>query len=60
LSNSTDNTPEFLGSNSPAVGCTPFRDSGGSADELDAHFLAVFTPRGLVGRDGRKHEKAAN
>jgi hypothetical protein len=30
---------------------------GGSADELDTHFLAVFTPSDLIGRDGRKHEK---
>jgi hypothetical protein len=34
--------------------------AGGSADELDAHFLAVFTPPGLVGRDGRRHEKVVN
>jgi len=32
----------------------------GSAGELDAHFLVVFTPPDLVGRDGRKHEKVAN
>jgi hypothetical protein len=32
--------------------------AGGSIDELDAHFLAVFTPADLVGRDGRKHEKS--
>jgi hypothetical protein len=32
--------------------------AGGSADELDAHFLAVFPPADLVSRDGRKHEKA--
>jgi hypothetical protein len=30
---------------------------GGSADELDAHFLVVFTPPDLVGNDGRKHGK---
>jgi hypothetical protein len=29
----------------------------GDADELDAHFLALFTPSDLMGRDGRKHEK---
>ena len=34
--------------------------AGGSADELDAHFLAVFTPADLVSRDGRKHEKATS
>jgi hypothetical protein len=31
--------------------------AGGSASELDAHFLAVFTPADLIGRDGEKHEK---
>ena len=31
--------------------------AGGSPDELDAHFLTVFTPADRVGRDGRKHEK---
>ena len=30
--------------------------AGGSASELDAHFLAVFTPADLIGRDGEKHE----
>jgi hypothetical protein len=30
--------------------------AGGSATELDAHFLAVFTPADLIGRDGDKHE----
>ena len=30
---------------------------GGTTDELDAHFLAVFTPADLIGHDGRKHEK---
>jgi hypothetical protein len=30
--------------------------AGGSASELDAHFLAVFTPADLVGTDGDKHE----
>jgi hypothetical protein len=34
--------------------------AGGSADELDAHFLAVFTPAELTCRDGRKHEKVAS
>lgn len=33
---------------------------GDSADELDEHFLAVFTPANLIGGDGRKHEKLAN
>ena len=31
--------------------------AGRSHDELDAHFLAVFTPADLIGRDGRRHEK---
>ncbi len=31
--------------------------TGGSATELDAHLLAVFTPADSVGRDGVKHEK---
>jgi len=31
--------------------------AGGNSDKLDAHFLAVFTPADLIGRDGRKHEK---
>jgi hypothetical protein len=30
--------------------------AGGSARELDAHFLRVFIPADLVGRDGNKHE----
>ena len=30
--------------------------AGGSASELDAHFLAVFTPADLIGHDGDKHE----
>jgi hypothetical protein len=30
--------------------------AGGSASELDAHFLAVFTPADLIGRDGERHE----
>jgi hypothetical protein len=34
--------------------------AGGSADELDAHFIVVFTPSDLVGRDGHKHEKLAS
>jgi hypothetical protein len=34
--------------------------AGGSADELDAHFLAVFTPADLIGADRRKHEKTAS
>jgi hypothetical protein len=29
---------------------------GGSAQDLDAHFLAIFTPADLIGRDGDKHE----
>ena len=29
--------------------------AGGSVSELDAHFLAVFTPADLIGRDGEKH-----
>ncbi len=33
--------------------------AGGSASELDAHFLAVFTPADLIGRDGDKHEPAS-
>jgi hypothetical protein len=33
--------------------------AGGSAGELDAHFLAVFTPAGLIGSDGRKHGMVA-
>jgi hypothetical protein len=32
--------------------------AGGSVSELDAHFLAVFTPADLIGRDGHKHEPA--
>jgi hypothetical protein len=32
---------------------------GGSAAELDAHFLAVFSPADAIGRDGAKHEPAA-
>jgi hypothetical protein len=30
--------------------------SASTAGELDRHFLAVFTPAGAVGRDGRRHE----
>jgi hypothetical protein len=30
--------------------------TGGSAEGLDAHFLAVFTPDDHIGRDGDKHE----
>ena len=30
--------------------------AGGSIEELDAHFLAVFTPADSIGRDGVKHE----
>jgi hypothetical protein len=30
--------------------------AGGSAQELDAHFLLVFIPADSVGRDGGKHE----
>lgn len=33
--------------------------AGGSASELDAHFLAVFTPADLIGRDGEKHEQVS-
>jgi hypothetical protein len=33
--------------------------AGGSASELDAHFLAVFTPADLIGRDGEKHERVS-
>lgn len=33
---------------------------GGSADELGAHFLAVFTPADLIGRDGHKHQKSTS
>jgi hypothetical protein len=32
--------------------------AGGSASELDAHFLAMFTPADRMGRDGEKHEPA--
>jgi hypothetical protein len=32
---------------------------GGSAERLDAHFLAVFTPDDHIGRDGAKHETVA-
>ena len=32
--------------------------AGGSTAELDAHFLAVFTPAGFTGSDGVKHEPA--
>lgn len=31
---------------------------GGSVEELDAHFVAVFTPEDHIGRDGTKHEAA--
>jgi len=34
--------------------------SGGTVDELDAHFLAVFIPTDLIGRDAHKHEKVAS
>lgn len=30
--------------------------AGGSVADLDAHFLAVFTPTDHIGRDGEKHE----
>lgn len=30
--------------------------SAGTGDELDAHFIAVFTPSDAIGRDGRRHE----
>lgn len=30
--------------------------AGGTASELDSHFLAVFTPADLIGRDGGRHE----
>jgi len=33
--------------------------AGGSASELEAHFLAVFTPHDLVGSDGEKHERVS-
>jgi hypothetical protein len=26
-----------------------------TAEELDAHFLALFTPDDAIGRDGKKH-----
>jgi hypothetical protein len=32
---------------------------GGRAEELDAHFLAVFTRSDSIGRDGNKHERLA-
>jgi hypothetical protein len=31
--------------------------AGGSARELDAHFLTVFTPLDSAGRDGVKHQR---
>lgn len=31
----------------------------GSAADLDAHLVAVFTPPGRIGRDGREHNPAA-
>lgn len=34
--------------------------AGGSPSELDAHFLAVFTPADLIGRDGEKHEPVSS
>jgi hypothetical protein len=34
--------------------------AGGSAEELDAHFLVVFTPADLTGHDGHKHEKVTS
>jgi hypothetical protein len=30
--------------------------AGGTAAELDAHFLAVFTPADFIGHDGKKHQ----
>ena len=33
--------------------------AGGSAGDLDAHFLAVFTPADGIGRDGSKHGRLA-
>jgi hypothetical protein len=27
-----------------------------TAEELDAHFVAIFTPEDAIGRDGKKHE----
>ena len=30
--------------------------AGGSAPELDTHFLLVFTPADSIARDGRRHE----
>lgn len=32
---------------------------GGSALDLDAHFLTVFTPADAIGRDGSKHQRLA-
>jgi hypothetical protein len=29
---------------------------GGTPSELDAHFLAIFTPADHIGRDGGRHE----
>jgi hypothetical protein len=34
--------------------------AGGSAEELDAHFLAMFIPADITSRDGRKHETVAS
>ena len=31
--------------------------AGGSARELDDHFLAMFTPADRVGRDGAGHQR---
>jgi hypothetical protein len=33
--------------------------AGGSAADLDAHFLTVFTPADAIGRDGSKHQRLA-
>jgi hypothetical protein len=32
--------------------------AGGSAPELDAHWLELFTPADSVGRDGVRHERS--
>jgi hypothetical protein len=30
--------------------------AGGTAGQLDAHFLTVFTPADAIGRDGARHQ----
>jgi hypothetical protein len=33
--------------------------AGGSATDLDAHFLTIFTPADHIGRDGDQHQRLA-